>query len=100
MPVVGCIDILNMHSVKMHSLGLAQRRNAKNMTLRKNFERKFFSLYFTLYGSTYDSKQLSLASPSRNKASFMEKSAFRKNGLILQSSVRNPESTIQLHYVS
>ena len=55
----------------------------------------FFSLYFTLYGSSYDSKQLSLASPSRNKASFMEKSAFKKNGLTLQSSVRNPEFTIQ-----
>jgi hypothetical protein len=52
------------------------------------------SLYFILYGSTYDSKQLSLPSPSRNKASFMEKSAFKKNGLILQSSVRNPEFAI------
>ena len=55
----------------------------------------FFSLYFILYGSTYDSKQLSLPSPSRNKASFMEKSAFKKNGLILQSSGRNTEFTIQ-----
>jgi hypothetical protein len=54
----------------------------------------FFSLYFTVYGSTYHSKQLSLPSPSRNKASFMEKSAFKKNGLILQSSGWNPDFTI------
>jgi hypothetical protein len=31
MPPVGSIHIPNMHSVKMYSLGSAQRRNAKNM---------------------------------------------------------------------
>ena len=31
MPFVGSIHIPNMHSVKMYSLGSAQRRNAKNM---------------------------------------------------------------------
>ena len=33
MALVGSIDILNMHSVKMHSLASAYRRNAKNMAL-------------------------------------------------------------------
>ena len=33
MPLVGSIHIPNMHSVKMYSLGSAQRRNAKNMAL-------------------------------------------------------------------
>jgi hypothetical protein len=36
MPLVGCIHIPNMHSVKMYSLGSAQKRNAKNMALGKN----------------------------------------------------------------
>ena len=37
MPLVGSIHIPNMHSVKMYSLGSAQRRNAKNMALRNIF---------------------------------------------------------------
>jgi hypothetical protein len=43
MALVGSIHIPNMHSVKMYSLGSAQRRNAKNMGLRNIFWKKNIS---------------------------------------------------------
>jgi hypothetical protein len=35
MPLVGSIHIPNRHSVKMYSIGSAQRGNGKNMALRR-----------------------------------------------------------------
>jgi hypothetical protein len=50
MPLVGSIHIPNMHSVKMYSLGSAQRRNAKNMALRNIFWKKNISPLFYSVG--------------------------------------------------
>jgi hypothetical protein len=49
MPLVASIHIPNTHSVKMYSLGSAQRRNEKNMALRNIFWKKyFFPIFYSI----------------------------------------------------
>ena len=95
MALVGSIHIPNMHSAKMYSLGSAQTRNAKNMALRNIYWKNIFPSIL-LYGvvlmilsNFYYRIHHKITLPS------LRNQRFKKNGLILQSPVQNPEITIQ-----
>ena len=101
MPLVRSIDILNMHSVKMHSLASAHRRNAKNMALRKYFERKFFFLSILLYmvavmilSNFHYRVHHEIRLPSRRNRRLKKTDSHSS----LQSRILNSQSS--LHYVS